>query len=224
MEGLRHEHAEQMFAQRRQRRFESLQDFKLRNAFHKEELRTLAQIGALNGLADHRRHALWNVEKSERIGDLFSNYDPNRKQTESPLQPMSQTERVQADYEGMRLTTGAHPMALLRPRLSGIWRASDLPKAPHGRRIRIAGNVICRQRPGTAKGFVFISLEDETGISNAIVTPALFEKLRLTITQESFLLIEGMVQNHENVIIIRAKTVQALDHGQLEASISYDFH
>jgi error-prone DNA polymerase len=189
-----------------------------------EELRTLAQIGALNGLADHRRHALWNVEKTERIEDLFSNCASDREQSVSPLQPMNRTERVEADYAGMRLTTGAHPMALLRPRLPDIWRASDLPRAPHGRMIRIAGNVICRQRPGTAKGFVFISLEDETGISNAIVTPALFEKSRLTITQESFLLIEGIVQNSENVIIIRAQKIQALDHDQLEASNSYDFH
>jgi len=224
VQGLRHEHAEQMFVQRHQCSFQSLQDFKLRNSFNKEELRTLAQIGALNGLADHRRNALWNVEKTERTEDLFSNCAPDREKPVSPLQRMNRTERVEADYAGMRLTTGAHPMALLRPRLPDIWRASDLPRAPHGRMIRIAGNVICRQRPGTAKGFVFISLEDETGISNAIVTPALFEKSRLTITQESFLLIEGIVQNSENVIIIRAQKVQALDHDRLEASHSYDFH
>jgi error-prone DNA polymerase len=221
VQGLRHEHGEALLTQRAQHPFESASDLKRRTPLNKDELRTLAQIGALNRLADHRRAALWTVEKTERTDDLFSIAEESRV---SPLLPMDRSERIEADYDGMRLTTGAHPMALLRPKLTDVWRASDLPRAPHGRTIRIAGNVICRQRPGTAKGFVFISLEDETGISNAIVTPALFEERRLTITQESFLLIEGIVQNTDNVIIIRAKKVLALDHGRLEASSSYDFH
>jgi error-prone DNA polymerase len=221
VQGLRREHGEALLAQRALYPFESASDLKRRTPLNKEELRTLAQIGALNRLADHRRAALWTVEKTERTDDLFSFVEENQ---DSPLLPMDRSERIEADYDGMRLTTGAHPMALLRPKLPDVWRASDLPRAPHGRTIRIAGNVICRQRPGTAKGFVFISLEDETGISNAIVTPALFEERRLTITQESFLLIEGIVQNTDNVIIIRAKKVLALDHGRLEASSSYDFH
>ena len=83
--------------------------------------------------------------------------------------------RIQADFEGLGLTLGRHPMALLRPQLPGVLRAGDLPNAPDGSVVRIAGNVICRQRPGTAKGYVFISLEDETGISNAIVAPPLSE-------------------------------------------------
>jgi error-prone DNA polymerase len=115
-------------------------------------------------------------------------------------------------------------MALIRARLDGIQRAADLPGAPHGQVIRIAGAVICRQRPGTAKGFVFISLEDETGVSNAIVTPQLFEKMRLTITQEPFLIIEGPVQNAHNAITIKARRIQALYEPQLAAGISYDFH
>ncbi len=92
---------------------------------------------------------------------------------------MTMPERVQADYETMNLTTGPHPMKLLRPQLANAWRATDLAQARHGATVQIAGNVICRQRPGTAKGFVFISLEDETGVSNAIVTPDLFEQMRL---------------------------------------------
>jgi len=115
---------------------------------------------------------------------------------------------------------------LLRKNLEAqnIWRACDLPKAKNGQTIRIAGNVICRQRPGTAKGFVFITLEDETGMSNAIVAPKLFEKLRLVITQESFLLIEGRLQNSENVILIQTKHIERLSHENLEGSSSYDFH
>ncbi len=112
---------------------------------------------------------------------------------------MTLSERVRADYETMNLTTGPHPMKLLRESLPNIWRAIDLVHARHGSTIQIAGNVICRQRPGTAKGFVFISLEDETGVSNAIVEPDLFEQFRLVITEEAFLLIEGEVQNSDNV-------------------------
>src|SRR5205085_8955975 len=95
--------------------------------------------------------------------------------TDSPLPPMDPAERLAADYNGTGLTTGPHPMSLVRPTLPDAWRACDLPRARHGSYIRIAGNVICRQRPGTAKGFVFISLEDETGTSNAIITPPLFD-------------------------------------------------
>jgi error-prone DNA polymerase len=124
----------------------------------------------------------------------------------------------------MNLTTGSHPMALLRPRLPGVWRAGDLPKAKHGTRVRIAGNVICRQRPGTAKGFVFISLEDETGVSNAIVSPPMFEASRLVITEEAFLMIEGLLQHVDNVIHVKAEKIERLEHDSLKGSASYDFH
>jgi error-prone DNA polymerase len=139
---------------------------------------------------------------------------------------MNPAERLRADYNGTNLTTGAHPMALLRESCNAlnIWRACDLPKAKAGDTIRIAGNVICRQRPGTAKGFVFITVEDETGMSNAIVAPKLFERLRLLITQESFLMIEGRLQNSEGVILIQAQRIQRLSHENLAGSSSYDFH
>ena len=137
---------------------------------------------------------------------------------------MTLPERVQADYETMNLTTGPHPMKLLRAKLPNAWRATDLAQARHGATVQIAGNVICRQRPGTAKGFVFISLEDETGVSNAIVTPDLFEQLRLLITEEPFLLIEGEVQNSDGVVLIKAKQITPLAHEQLAGSGSHDFH
>jgi error-prone DNA polymerase len=137
---------------------------------------------------------------------------------------MTMPERVKADYETMNLTTGPHPMKLLRESLPNVWRASDLSQARHGATVQIAGNVICRQRPGTAKGFVFISLEDETGVSNAIVTPDLFEQYRLLITEESFLLIEGEVQNSENVVLIKTQTIKPLSHEELIGSASHDFH
>ena len=115
-------------------------------------------------------------------------------------------------------------MKLLRESLLNVWRAADLIHARHGATVQIAGNVICRQRPGTAKGFVFISLEDETGVSNAIVEPELFECFRLLITEEAFLLIEGEVQNSDNVVLIKAQKIKPLVHEQLIGSESHDFH
>jgi error-prone DNA polymerase len=198
-----------------------MEDFKWRTGLNKAELRTLAEIGALNNFAKHRRDALWKVEKDSPEFDLFS-YQPVIDT--SPLLLMDSTERLRADYEGMNLTTGPHPMALVRDQLKGVWRACDLNKAQHGSTIRIAGNVICRQRPGTAKGFVFISLEDETGVSNAIVNPDIFEELRLMITHEPFLIIEGQVQNTDNVVLVRTRNIERMPDHSLSASPSHDFH
>jgi error-prone DNA polymerase len=136
---------------------------------------------------------------------------------------MTYPERIQADFAGMHLTTGQHPMALLRSQLPDVQRAADLPKVPNGKRVRIAGNVICRQRPGTAKGFVFISLEDETGISNAIVVPPLFEARRLVITQEPALRITGKLQNLHGVIHVKAEKIEALAEATVPAQTSHDF-
>jgi len=120
---------------------------------------------------------------------------------------MSSVERVVADYEGTGLTIGPHPMAMRREEMSlrGALRASDLPRQRHGRRVRVAGAVITRQRPGTAKGFVFLTLEDETGIANIIIRPDLFAEQRLTIINEPFLLVEGILQNQEGVASVRAE-------------------
>jgi error-prone DNA polymerase len=187
-------------------------------------LRTLAELGALNCFAEHRRAALWRVEETG-YGELLDHISGRMGVPhESPLPPMTMPERVKADYDAMNLTTGPHPMKLLRPRLPNIWRAIDLAAAQPGTTVQIAGNVICRQRPGTAKGFVFISLEDETGVSNAIVTPDLFERMRLLITEEPFLVIEGTVQNSDNVVLIKAQEIRPLAHEQLVGSASHDFH
>jgi error-prone DNA polymerase len=221
--------------------FSCLDDFKLRVPMSKEELRTLALIGAFNCFSEHRRSAMWQAEEA-RYNDLLRSArfqparsgilpeDPGRQDAArcrqdacAPLQRMTIEERVNADYTGMNLTTGPHPMQLVRGSLPNVWRAIDLAKARHGSIVQIAGNVICRQRPGTAKGFVFVSLEDETGISNAIVTPDLFEKLRLVLTEEPFLLIEGQVQNTDNVVLVKAQHVTPLAHEQLAGSDSHDF-
>jgi error-prone DNA polymerase len=226
------------------RPFDSMEDFRRRVPLSKEELRKLAELGALNCFAEHRRAAMWQVEET-RYNDLLGSAGsatparsgitfgeaPNvsregacaLQKMKSPLPPMTLPERVKADYETMDLTTGPHPMKLLRPKFPSAWRAIDLHQARHGSVVQIAGNVICRQRPGTAKGFVFISLEDETGVSNAIVDPDLFEHFRLTITEESFLLIEGEVQNSEGVVLIKTRDIRPLAHEQLVGSESHDF-
>jgi len=224
--------AKRLLEERAKAPFTSLIDFKRRVRLNKDELRTLAEIGALNCFAAHRREALWEVEKPLRQDDLFEEIatktavitERRHKELSSPLAPMSYPERIQADFSGMHLTTGVHPMALLRPHLKGILRAADLPTAKHGSIVRIAGNVICRQRPGTAKGFVFVSLEDETGVSNAVVTPPMFEANRLIITEEPFLLIEGQLQHLDGVIHIKARRIERLKYDASVATRSYDFH
>jgi error-prone DNA polymerase len=256
--GLRKEHGERLVEERGVAPFQALDDLKRRVALTKEELRTLAELGALNCFAGHRRAAMWEVEATMH-NDLLDRGTPGSARAssgscrsaspngahcaeafparapetaregacapqKSPLPPMTMPERVKADYHAMNLTTGPHPMKLLRQHLPNIWRATDLASARHGATVQIAGNVICRQRPGTAKGFVFVSLEDETGVSNAIVTPDLFERVRLLITEEPFLIIEGTVQNSENVVLIKAREIRALAHEQFVGTDSHDFH
>ena len=221
--GLRQEAGKELVRERQDRQFHSLEDFKRRVPFSKEEIRTLAELGALNYFANHRRAAMWHVEKTLH-DDLLSAGPGSLSGNQSPLTAMTIPERVKSDYETMNLTTGPHPMKLLRENFPNVWRAVDLIQARHGQTVQIAGNVICRQRPGTAKGFVFISLEDETGVSNAIVDPNLFEELRLLITEESFLIIKGEVQKSEGVVLIKARSLIPLAHNQLIGASSHDFH
>jgi DNA polymerase III alpha subunit len=178
--------------------------------------------GARNTL--HRRDALWQVERAVRAsGPLLEQHaEPD---SPSPLAPMNHEERLVADFHGTGLTVGPHPMAYRREWLKamGIRRACELRELPTGKRLRIGGCVITRQRPGTAKGFVFLSLEDETGVANAIIRPDLFHQNRLLLTSERFLAIEGILQNQDNVISVRAERVQPLFVTQAETA-SHDFH
>jgi error-prone DNA polymerase len=104
----------------------------------------------------------------------------------------------------------------------GATRAVDLARIPNGRLVRIAGSVIVRQRPGTAKGFVFLSMEDETGIMNAIITPAIFDRYKFEVLGEAFLLIDGVLQNLDGVVSVKAARIQPLHAGA--AAESHDFH
>jgi error-prone DNA polymerase len=173
----------------------------------------------LESVAPERRQALWNVLESFDQEDLFQS-SPSR----APVFPaMSAAEELHADYEGMRLSVARHSMELLRPQLEGVLRAADLPERRNGEYVTVAGAVICRQRPGTAKGFVFVSLEDETGISNVVVEPGFFERHRRVITGEPFLLMAGKLQSVDGVIHVRAGRVEPLEAGELSGGGSHDF-
>ncbi|MES2694049.1 MAG: error-prone DNA polymerase [Verrucomicrobiota bacterium] len=204
--------------------FTSLDDFLRRTNFTATERRALAAVGALNALSSSRRTALWQVEAAWSDDEALFKHFADAYRDDSPLAAMSHSEELQADFLGLGLTTEEHPMATLRTRLTDVTPAKDLKATPNGLRVTIAGAVICRQRPGTAKGFVFISLEDETGIANAVVVPALFERLRLTITQEPALRITGPLQNVSGVQHVKAETIEPLREAELPTQTSHDFH
>ncbi|HZQ68105.1 MAG TPA: error-prone DNA polymerase [Terriglobales bacterium] len=258
--GLREEAAQGIVQQRRLAPFTSIRDLVHRvPQLRKDELVTLAEIGALNTVSSslpdgrsisrpaiekpsgplnscskpetrnsklllHRRDALWQVERAVRLsGPLLDQYP--EQDSKSPLQPMNDEERLVADFRGTGMTVGPHPMAYHREKMNalGIRRANELTQIPDGKYLRIGGCVIARQRPGTAKGFVFLSLEDETGVANAIIHPDLFQKNRLLITSEQFLMVEGILQNQDRVISIKANRVAPLAITRAETS-SHDFH
>jgi error-prone DNA polymerase len=182
---------------------------------NRKELVALARVGALNslGAVEHRRDALWQVEQAGRpVGPLLHSAAP-AVSAANPLQQMTADERIAADYAGTGVTTGPHPMAWQRAALQkqGFLSAKDLEECRTERRVRIAGRVICRQRPGTAKGFVFLSLEDETGIANIIVAPDVFERNRLIVTRSRFLSIAGKMQNQEGVIHVKAQQLEPFE-------------
>lgn len=207
--------------------FRSLQDFTRRTRLRKDELDTLAEIGALNPLdaSLHRREALWQVARFAKPAGPLLDGDEDATDGDSPLAAMTPTERVEADFRGTGLTTGPHPMKYLREELraQGVLTADALRRVRHGRRVKVAGVVIVRQRPSTAKGIVFLSLEDETGVSNILVWPDLFEEQRLLWTTAPFVLIRGQVQKQDNVIHVKAEEVQALG-GPRHGPESHDFH
>jgi error-prone DNA polymerase len=232
-------------------RYASLDDLVRRAGLRRDEVVTLADLGALNAFGYDRRSALWQAERAVRpAGELFTTsfeepgepwepgqpgqndeceeaeYAPSPKSpapSPCPLKPMTEAERIVADYAGTGLTVGRHPMALRREDLAmrGVLRASDLRIARQGRRVRVAGMVITRQRPGTAKGFVFLTLEDETGVANIIVRPDLFARDRLTIVEEPFLIVDGVLQNQDGVTSVRAEQVQGM---RGVAGIEFDAH
>ena len=190
------------------------------------DLTTLAEIGALNSIGEGiHQEPLWQVERAGRQpGPLLASLDRD-EEVSSPLRPMEPQERVVADYASTGVTVGRHPIAQLREELRAmrVSRARDLIKLRHGVKARIAGCVIARQRPGTAHGFIFLSIEDETGIANAIIDPDLYERFRSLVIYAKFLLVEGALQNVDNVIHIRARHIEELTVTAAPMQ-SHDFH
>ena len=245
--GLREEVAQTLVREGNCAPFVSIHDLVRRvPELRKDELNTLAEIGALNSIGIsqrqgsdseignrksemgnlffHRRDALWQVERAVRnAGPLLEEFpEPDSK---SPLRAMNHEERLVADFRGTGMTVGPHPMAYHRSKMQtmGVRTAIELSGIRNGQNVRIAGGVIARQRPGTAKGFVFLSLEDETGVANAIVTPDLFQKNRLLLSSEQFLLVEGILQNQDNVISVKAARVLPLPITRAQTT-SHDFY
>jgi error-prone DNA polymerase len=216
VKGLKRAAADTLIAERERRPFQSISDLGSRvPQLSKAEFKTLAQIGALNNIEKkngiHRRDALWQSQKAaQSVGPLFSGIlEPD---TSSPLCRMNTTERLVADYGGTGLSVDRHPLFYRRKELqeTGVKTAKELSQMLDGENVCIAGCVITRQRPGTAHGFIFLSLEDETGIANAIITPAFYAKNTMTVLHERFVVIEGVLQNKDNVVHVRAEKIMPL--------------
>jgi len=211
--------------------FRSAEDLALRVAIlNRKELTLLARIGAMNTIEGvvHRRDALWQIERAGRPeGPLFTQKSECLREESAslPLQQMTVGERLVADYAGTGITVGRHPMHYRRTALrqQHVLTASELRHRRDGELVRAAGCIIARQRPGTAKGFIFLSMEDETGIANVIVTPDLYERQRLVVTRSKFLLAEGLLQNQDGVIHVKAMQLTELSDQALVLR-SHDFH
>jgi error-prone DNA polymerase len=236
--GLRADIAQAIVEERNRGPYFSIDDLARRvPTLRRNELVMLADIGALNSIGQHseldtrysqlklhRRDALWQVERAARHpGPLLEGIQ--ELDGSSPLERMTNEERLVADFRDTGLTVGPHPISYRRAEMNrqNVRPTNELPQLPNGKRVKTAGCVIARQRPGTAHGFVFLSLEDETGIANAIVTPDLFERHRVLLVRERFLMVEGVLQNIDNVVSVKADRVSALDVTEAATS-SRDFH
>jgi error-prone DNA polymerase len=222
---LREDAGRAILRAREERAFSSVDDLAVRvRDLRKDELNRLAEIGALNALEkQHRRDALWQSQRAILpVGPLLAPLEETGEP--SPLLPMNTEERLWADYRGTGLTVGKHPMAWRRIEMNalGVVPAMHLARVRDGAVVRIAGSVVVRQRPGTAKGFVFLSMEDETGMMNAIVNPATFDRFKFEVLGEPYLIIDGVLQNQDGVISVKAGRVAALRAGA--APESHDFH
>ena len=227
VKGLAEKAAEAIVRERQRQPFIGIDDFVRRvPELQKSDLVTLSELGALNplGAKIHRRSALWQIERASRRAGTLLDAIPETSEF-SPLPQMTGEERLVADFHASGMTAGPHPMSFCRAALAAeqIQRACDLHGIRDGENTKVAGCVIARQRPGSAKGFVFLSLEDETGIANIIVRPDLYEKHRLIINREKFLLVEGLLQNQDHVISIKASRVLPLAFTAPETQ-SHDYH
>ncbi|HIB65717.1 MAG TPA: DNA polymerase III subunit alpha [Phycisphaerales bacterium] len=206
------------------RPYRSVRDLTVRARLDKKALELLASSGALDCYGRNRRTELWATDShlEARRHPLLSHLE----EVGRDFHQLSRNEKVVWDYETAGMSATGHPMESLRPQLSrcGYPDAATVQRTPHGRWIKYAAMVICRQRPATAKGTVFFTLEDETGFVNVIVWPKVFEEHFVVARSTSFLAVEGQIQNARGVVHLVA---QKLYRPDLEATVevgSRNFH
>ncbi|TMA68689.1 MAG: PHP domain-containing protein [Deltaproteobacteria bacterium] len=183
-----------------------------RGSLRKDEVEALAHAGAFAAFGLTRREALWQAAAAERDpASLLARVRPPA--AAAPLPPMTPFEETAADYAATHLTPGPHVMAYLRDglRAAGVRAARELDAVPHGAPVRVAGHVIVRQRPGTAKGFCFLTLEDETGTANAVVVPQLYERWRVVLNTSPLLEVAGRLERVDGVTHVRAASFRRLE-------------
>jgi error-prone DNA polymerase len=210
VKGMRRHIGQRIEQERKRTPFESVDDLVRRCGLNAPEIATLAEIGALSSFGLTRRAALWQVARTARpAGPLLDHLEDPEP---SPLQEMTPPEETIADYTGVQLTLGPHPVSYMRPHLAskGVTPAGELDKLANGQRVRTAGSVIVRQRPGTAKGLLFITLEDETGMSQAIVPPDLLQQHRKLIVGSPGLIVEGILQKRDGTISVKGERFWSL--------------
>jgi error-prone DNA polymerase len=220
--GLKRASAETIEMEQGRAAFTDTADLTTRCDLSTEQLERLAHVGALASLGLSRRAALWQVsEIGGRKGPLLAGLPPEKS---SPLHEMRPLDETVADYAGLHLTTGPHLMAYVRSEMErlGAVAISSLEKTPDGTDVRVAGAVIVRQRPGTAKGFVFLTMEDETGMVQAIIHPTLYRQHRALIVGTPVLMVEGPLQKQDGTISVKARSFHPVSaHATVE---SHDFY
>ena len=203
--------------ERRGQAYDSVRDFWLRSGLSPAALERLADADAFRSLGLDRRQALWAVRGLDRVGDqddlpLFASRPARETEPDARLPPMPLGAHVVEDYRRLSLSLKAHPTSFMRARLSarGILRSDALRSVRNGERVTVAGLVLVRQRPGTAKGVIFMTLEDETGVANVIVWPKAFERLRAIVLGARFVAVTGKLQSESGVIHIVAERMNDL--------------
>ncbi|MGI9074089.1 MAG: OB-fold nucleic acid binding domain-containing protein [Bryobacteraceae bacterium] len=229
--GLQKAAAEQIVSSRAKQPFTSISDLTKRvPELSRSDLRMLATVGALNGISVaagvnlHRRDVLWQVQKySSRVAPMLEKIA--EQDESSPLPAMSTEGRLVADYHATGLTIGPHPMSYRREELRrmGIISAMELQKLPNNKPVIAAGAVITRQRPGTAKGLIFLTLEDETGHANVIVMPDVYNADPMVVVHERFIRVQGRVQNQDGIVHVKAERILPLSISSAGPD-SHDFH
>jgi len=211
VKGLKAESAEAIVAARRHQDFRDIQDLAERAGLDRGQVRALAESGALKSLAGHRHRARWEALAARRQGDLLAT--ATIVEPRITIKPPGDRDNLLDDYASLGLSLDHHPLKLLRRQLGRrVVRAADLPALRDGQPIEAAGVVTHRQRPGTASGVVFLSLEDETGIINVIVWPKLVERYRQAVLEGHILRVVGKLQNASGTQHLVAKSIHSEDH------------